>query len=177
MLVWVPPGSSFSKLIIWMSKEKKIMYICAWSYCWCIEFIWGIYTDIVVSSVHINLLGNVAPLWHLRGILHFWYIYGINLFPVTWCWWCHQWQHCIYLVEMIVIIGHFVALLVLVQDQCMCHEQCHWYHVMLMPMASHDWKSNHVPHFNYLDVRSEMVLLMIPSVSLDFNASGNGITW
>ena len=32
---------------------------------------WGIYTDIVDSYVHMNLLVQVAYLWHLRDILVF----------------------------------------------------------------------------------------------------------
>ena len=59
----------------------------------------------------------------------------------------------------------------------MCHWWCYWYHVMLMPMASHDHKSHVAPHFNHLDLRNVMMSLMTQSASLDATVSVNGITW
>ena len=44
-----------------------------------------------------------------------------------------------------------------------CHCQCHWYHVMVMPMASHDQKSYVASHFDRLDLRNAMMPLMTPS--------------
>ena len=34
----------------------------------CIEFIWGIYTDIFASYLHMDYFSYVEYLWHLRGI-------------------------------------------------------------------------------------------------------------
>ena len=59
----------------------------------------------------------------------------------------------------------------------MHHWWCHWYHVMLQPMVSHDQKSHTASHFNHLDLRNAMVPLMTPSASLDATDIANSITW
>ena len=60
----------------------------------CSGFIWGIYTGIVVSYLHMTLLAQVAYVV-FEGHISFWEMHGNNVFPVTWFWWCHQCYHCI----------------------------------------------------------------------------------
>ena len=55
----------------------------------------------------------------------------------------------------------------------MFHLHCCWYHMMLMPVASHD----HVASpFDYLDVTNGMVQFMTPLASCDTDTSTNGTT-
>ena len=59
--------------------------------------------------------------------------------------------------------------------QCF-YGQCHWDHVMLMPVSmAYPGQTSHVaPHFDYLDLRNAMVVLMMPSSS--YYANDNGVT-
>ena len=51
----------------------------------------------------------------------------------------------------------------------------HYYcpHVTLMPMASHDQKSNFVPDFNFLDIKNAMVSLIMPQAAHVADTSAN----
>ena len=44
----------------------------------------------------------------------------------------------------------------------MCHGQCHWYNVMLIPIVSHELKSHVASHLNQHDPRNAMMPLMTP---------------
>ena len=76
------------------------------------------------------------------------------------------------------IIWLFVPVLVLVSYIIVtCHWWCHWYHVMLMPMRSHNQKHHVTSHLNYLHVRNAMMLLMTLLAWLDVSVSADDITW
>ena len=34
----------------------------------CIEFIWGTYSDVVVSYLHVNYFAYLEYMWHMRAI-------------------------------------------------------------------------------------------------------------
>ena len=51
------------------------------------------------------------------------------------------------------------------------------FYAMLKPVTSPEQNSDVAPHFDHLDLRNAMVLVMTLSVSYDTSASTNGITW
>ena len=56
---------------------------------------------------------------------------------------------------------------------------CYQHHVMLMPepMALHGQKGNDTSHFDCLDLKNGIALLVMPLTSDHSDTGGNGITW
>ena len=71
-------------------------------------------------------------------------------------------------------VAHYLNCLNLMK--IMGYWQCHWHHMMLMPVptVSNDWKSDFASHFDHLELTNAVVLLMMPPVPWNANT---GITW
>ena len=102
----------------------------------CSEFIWGLYTDIDVSYMHMNKLMWMVYMWHFRGHISLGYVHGNN---------------------MILMVPPMTPLAMALHDQNSdvtsqfnWMQWCHWWHcqhpVIQVPMASHNQKS----HYNEL---------------------------
>ena len=98
---------------------------------------------------------------------------------ITWWWWYHQWYNFICYVEMTIwrcIVPFGADTSTSAGISAMYHWQCHWCHVMLMPMASHNQKSYVASEFICLDLRNAVVPLMTPLTSCDASAGTIGVT-
>ena len=109
----------------------------------------------------------------LEGLINFWHVHDSNTFPVIWSWWCHQRHYCIFLLEVIVYRYYMTFCTIASAGagiSVICHWQCHWYHMILLPVGSHDPKSHIASHFNHLDIWNLMDPLTVLSASCDANA-------
>ena len=122
----------------------------------CIEFIWGIYTDIV-ANVHMNILAYVAYLWHV-GVT---FVVGTCIF-IAWkikvvVWW-----------GVFKFFFYFILLLTCV---------CSWVNMYTTFLGYMTKKNNVASHIDHLDPRNTMIPLIMLLVSHNANASTHGVSW
>ena len=158
------------------------IYQWTWSHCW-LHWVHKrpIYWHSCLIYTH-ELVGKQGLYVALQGNISFWHVHGSNMFPVTWCSWCHQWHHCIFHVEMVVrryyimVWKYYMAYGTSPSSSADIIVKCYWWwywcHVMLMPMASNGQESYVATNFNHLDLRNPVVPLMIPLASCAANANG-----
>ena len=134
--------------------------------------IWGTYADIVVSCTHelINACGLYVA---FEGQISFGHIQGDNMFPVTWCWRCYQWHHCIYHVEMFVQ-KYWMTFYVSVSSGTVISVICNWWYHW-----NHDADATGITWPKMSCCTSFQSYwpkeLMISLAPLDASASANGI--
>ena len=152
------------------------VYLCSWSHWWLyLAYMRHIYWYSCLTYAH-ELIVTCGLYVAFKGCISFVHVCCNNMFPVTWCWWCKQWHH---------YISHWDDCWKVFCDFCvnastgdgmrvMCHWQCCWCHVVLIPMASHDQKSHVAPDSDSWP-KNTMVPLAVSLVSWD--AKANGLTW
>ena len=129
-------------------------YLCSWSHLWWHwVLIRSMYRNSCLICAH-ELIGTcgiyVTFEWHIS----FWQVLANDMFPVTWCWECHNhtiafllWDGCLE-----VLYNFYASAVTGAGFSVTCHWQYHWYHVMVMPMSSHDQRSHVGLHFNHLNL-------------------------
>ena len=156
------------------------MYVCQYSWSHCL-FQWvdlrHIYWQSCLILAH-ELIGVCSLYVAFEGHISFWHIHTNNMFPVTCCWWCHQWHHCICHVK-VSIYGYYMPFCVSASTNpdiiVMFYWWCNWCHVILLLIGS-QYQSSHVAfHFDNPNLRNSMIPFMMPLASCDTNA--NGIIW
>ena len=117
-----------------------------------------------------ELIGMCGLYWHLRGILVF-----VMSMAKTWCWWCHPWHYCICWDDCLEVLYYLSAgASTSIGISAMFHWQCHWCHVIPIPMTSHDQKRHVASQFYCLDLRNALVPLMTLLTSCD-NIAGTSV--
>ena len=112
--------------------------------------------------------------------IRFGHVCGNYMFPVTWCWWCHQWHHCFCDVE--VIVCRYYMTFGASANSSACWHQCHvpfaipfgimwcwcqWHHMIKKSFCTSFQSCSSMGQNGAID----------DAISIDTIASANGIIW